>query len=80
MDMKKSPKTYPLNVTVLRMYEAGYSMDDIIAATGLTSKKINDRLYRSGRSTICKTPKSRKYIDRFKAEWETATGMIRPYL
>ena len=50
-------------------------MDDIVAATGLTAKNINNRLYRFGRSMIFRTPKSR-----FKAEWETATGMIRPYL
>lgn len=39
MDKKKDHKTFPINVTVLRMYEAGYSMEDIVAATGLTAKK-----------------------------------------
>lgn len=80
MVKKKDPKTYPLNVTILRMYEEGYSMDDIVAATGLTAKNINNRLYRFGRSMLFNTPKSGKFIDRFKAEWKTATGMIRPYL
>ena len=80
MDKKEDPQTYPLNVKILRMYEAGYSMEDIVAATGLTAKNINNRLYRFGRSMIFKTTKSGKFIDRFKAEWEKATGMIRPYL
>ena len=71
MDEKKDPKTFPLNATILRMYEEGYSMDDIVAATGL---------YRFDRSMLFNTPKSGKFIDRFKAEWKTATGMIRPYL
>jgi hypothetical protein len=80
MSVKKGPKPDQHTTTILQMYDAGDGMDDIVAATGLTKKAINNRLYRLGRNMLYNLPKNGKYLNWFTEEWEKTVMMFKPFM